>query len=96
MQLEVWQAYQNMRTAASNLDTTDVQLKSAQQAADVAQARYKNGLDSILDVLSAQATLANARVQQVQARLNWFAALGRHGTCHGRTRRPQRQGGQLP
>ena len=83
VQLEVWQAYQNMRTAAANLDTTDVQLKSAQQAADVVQARYKNGLDSILDVLSAQATLANARVQQVQARLNWFAALAAMGHAMG-------------
>jgi outer membrane protein TolC len=83
VQLEVWQAYQNMRTAAANLDTTDVQLKSAQQAADVVQARYKNGLDSILDVLSAQATLANARVEQVQGRLNWFAALAAMGHAMG-------------
>ena len=83
VQLEVWQAYQNMRTAVSNLDTADLQLKSSQQAADVTQARYKNGLDSILDVLSAQATLANARVQQVQARLNWFAALAAMGHALG-------------
>jgi outer membrane protein len=83
VQLEVWQAYQNMRTAVSNLDTADLQLKSSQQAADVTQARYKNGLDSILDVLSAQATLANARVQQVQARLNWFAALAAMGHAMG-------------
>jgi outer membrane protein TolC len=83
VQLEVWQAYQNMRTAASSLDTSDVGLKSAQQAADVTQARYKNGLDSILDVLSAQATLATARVQQVQARLNWFAALAAMGHALG-------------
>ncbi|HEY1772174.1 MAG TPA: TolC family protein [Gammaproteobacteria bacterium] len=83
VQLEVWQAYQNTRTAVSNLDTADLQLKSSQQAADVVQARYKNGLDSILDVLSAQATLANARVQQVQARLNWFAALAAMGHALG-------------
>ena len=83
VQLEVWQAYQNMRTAVSNLDTADLQLKSSQQAADVTQARYKTGLDSILDVLSAQATLANARVQQVQARLNWFAALAAMGHAMG-------------
>jgi len=83
VELEVWQAYQNMHTAATTLTTTAVQLKSAQQAADVAGARYKSGLDSILDVLSAQATLANARVQQVQARLNWFAALAALGHAVG-------------
>ncbi|HEY3644037.1 MAG TPA: TolC family protein [Gammaproteobacteria bacterium] len=89
VQLEVWQAYQNMRTAASSLDTSDLQLKSAQQADDVTQARYKNGLGSILDVLSAQATLANARVQQVQARLNWFAALAAMGHAMGGLDAPQ-------
>lgn len=89
VQLEVWQAYQNMRTAASSLDTSDLQLKSSQQADDVTQARYKNGLGSILDVLSAQATLANARVQQVQARLNWFAALAAMGHAMGGLDAPQ-------
>ena len=89
VQLEVWQAYQNMRTAASSLDTTDVGLQSAQQADDVTQARYKNGLDSILDVLSAQSALANALVQQVQARLNWFAALAAMGHAMGGLEAPQ-------
>ncbi|MGH8371531.1 MAG: TolC family protein [Gammaproteobacteria bacterium] len=83
VELEVWQAYQNVHTAAATLTTTDAQLKSAQQAADVTAARYKNGLDSILDTLTAQATLANARVQQVQAHLNWFAALAALGHAVG-------------
>lgn len=83
VELEVWQAYQNMHTAATTLTTTSVQLKSARQAADVTSARYKNGLNSILDMLSSQATLANARVQQVQARLNWFAALAALGHAVG-------------
>lgn len=83
VELEVWQAYQNLHTAAAGLDTSDAQLKSAQQAADVTQARYKNGLGSILDVLSAQSTLANARVQEVQARLNWFAAQAAMGHAMG-------------
>jgi TolC family type I secretion outer membrane protein len=83
VELEVWQAYQKVRTAAATLTTTDAQLKSAQQAADVTAARYKNGLDSILDTLTAQATLANARVQQVQAHLNWFAALAALGHAVG-------------
>lgn len=83
VELEVWQAYQNVHTAAATLTTTDAQLKSAQQASDVTAARYQNGLGSILDTLTAQATLANARVQQVQARLNWFAALAALGHAVG-------------
>lgn len=89
VQLEVWQAYQNMHTAVTTLDTAETGLKSAQQAADVTNARYKNGLDSILDVLSAQATLANARVQEVQARLNWFAAMAAMGHAVGGLDAPQ-------
>ena len=74
VELQVWQAYQNLRTAAATLDSSAAQLKSAALAADVSNARYKSGLETILDVLSTQTTLANARVQQVQARLDWAAA----------------------
>jgi len=88
VELQVWQAYQNLRTAAVTLDTSAAQLKSAQQAADVSNARYKNGLDTILDVLSAQTTLANARVQQVQARLDWAAARTALGHAVGGLKAP--------
>jgi outer membrane protein len=88
VELEVWQAYQNLRTAAVTLDTSAAQLKSAQLAADVANARYKNGLATILDLLSAQTTLANARVQQVQARLDWAAARTALGHAVGGLKAP--------
>jgi TolC family type I secretion outer membrane protein len=74
VELQVWQAYQNLRTAAATLDSSAAQLRSAALAADVSKARYKSGLETILDVLTTQTTLANARVQQVQARLDWAAA----------------------
>lgn len=74
VELQVWQSYQNLRTAAATLDSSAAQLKSATLAAEVSNARYKSGLETILEVLIAQNTLANARVQQVQARLDWLAA----------------------
>jgi len=83
VELQVWQAYQNLRTSIVTLDTSASQLKSAQLAAEVSNARYKNGLDTILDVLNAQTTLANARVQQVQARLDWAAARAALGHAVG-------------
>lgn len=83
VELEVWQAYQNLKTTATTLDTSAAQLKSARQADEVASARYKAGLASILDVLSAQSTLATARAQHVQAQLNWFAALAALGHAVG-------------
>jgi outer membrane protein len=83
VELDVWQAYQDLSTSAVTMDTTAAQLKSAQLASEVSTARYKGGLDTILDVLNAQTTLANARVQLVQARLNWAAARAALGHAVG-------------
>lgn len=83
VELEVWQAYQNLHTAHISLSTADAQLKSASQAQDAEQARYHIGLDAILNLLTTQTTLANARAQQVQARLNWFTALAALGHAVG-------------
>jgi outer membrane protein len=88
VELEVWQAYQNLRTAAATLDSSAAQLKSAELAAEVANARYKRGLATILDLLSAQTTLANARVQQVQARLDWAAGRTALGHAMGGLKAP--------
>jgi len=83
--LQVWSSYQDIRTAAQRLETSRSLLASAQQSRDVAQGRYKEGVGSILDVLTAQAALANARAQQVQARADWLLALARlaHDTGPG-------------
>jgi outer membrane protein len=88
VELEVWQAYQDLRTAAATLESSAAQLKSASQAADVSAARYKNGLDTILDLLVAQSDLADARVQEVQARLDWAAARTALGHAVGGLRGP--------
>jgi len=83
IEVQVWQAYQNLLTAAVTIDTSTAQLRSAQQASEVSTARYRSGLDTLLDVLSAQTTLANARVQQVQARLDWAAGRAALGHAVG-------------
>jgi outer membrane protein len=41
----------------------------------VALGRYKAGVGSVLDLLTAQAALADARAQQVLARLEWNTSL---------------------
>lgn len=72
---QVWTAYQNLQTAHGNVDASRVQLESAQRAADAILARYKNGLSSILEVLTTEAALAQARVARVQSFLDWYLAL---------------------
>lgn len=71
--LDIWQAYQNLITAIQSLKATDDLVKSAQQSADVAMGRYKAGVGNVLDLLNAQASLADARLQKIQAQLNWHS-----------------------
>lgn len=75
--LDVWTSYYAVKTAAQTVKTSRDLLASAGQSADVEQGRYKEGVGSILDLLSAQASLANARAQDVEARSLWFLAMAR-------------------
>lgn len=72
---QVWTAYQNLQTAHGNVDASRVQLEAAQRAADAIRARYKNGLSNILEVLTTEAALVQARVANVQSYLDWYLAL---------------------
>jgi outer membrane protein TolC len=71
----VWSSYHGARTAAHRVRTARDLLASAQQSEEVATGRYKEGVGSILDLLTAQAALASARAQEVQARADWLLSL---------------------
>ena len=72
---EVFASYQTLQTAAKRVSTAGDLLASAQASTDVALGRYKAGVGSVLDLLTAQSALASARAQQVQARWTWETAL---------------------
>ena len=69
--LDVWKAYQSLNTATQSLKTTADLVASAEQSERVALGRYKAGVGTVLDLLSAQTALANARLQRIQAQLDW-------------------------
>lgn len=69
--LDVWKAYQSLTTATQSLQTTADLVASAEESERVALGRYKAGVGTILDVLSAQSALASARLQRIQAQLDW-------------------------
>ena len=73
--LDVWSSYYAVQTAAQRVRTTRDLLASAQQSAEVAQGRYRSGVGSILDLLTAQSALADARSQDAQARSLWFLSI---------------------
>jgi outer membrane protein len=76
-ELEVWQAYYDVQTAAGGLSTTEVQLRAAQRTAEATLARYRGGFGSLLDLITAQVDESNARVQRIQSFLDWFTAVAR-------------------
>lgn len=76
-ELEVWQSYYDVQTAAGGVSTTAVQLRAAQQTAEATLARYRAGFGSLLDLITAQVDESNARVQRIQSYLDWFTAVAR-------------------
>ena len=72
---QVFTSYWALRTAAQRVTTAANLLASATQSEEVARGRYAEGVGSILDLLSAQNALADARAQAVQSRWTWFTAL---------------------
>ena len=72
---QVVTSYVNLHTASARVRTANVLLSSAQQSEDVARGRYKAGVGTILDLLTAQSALSSARAQQAQARWTWATAL---------------------
>ena len=73
--LQVWSSYYALATATQRVRTSRDLLTSAQQSAEVAAGRYRSGVGSILDVLTAESALESARAQEVQSRADWFVAV---------------------
>ncbi|MDD5563438.1 MAG: TolC family protein [Thermoanaerobaculaceae bacterium] len=73
--LEVWQSYYSFKTATQLVRTSRDLLASAEESERVALGRYKEGVGTIIDLLTAQAALASARAQEIFARSSWYMAL---------------------
>jgi outer membrane protein len=91
--LQVWSSYYSFKTAEQRVVTSDDLLASATESHDVAAGRYKAGVGSILDLLSAQAALESARAQRVLARSDWFTSLAQLAHDSGTLRVPGTAGG---
>lgn len=76
-ELDVWQAYFDLQTAATNVNSSNSLVKSATQSAAAAVARYKGGVGSLLDMITAQSDETQSRVLLIQSHLDWYTALAR-------------------
>ena len=72
---QVFSAYYALQTSTRRVATAEDLVASARQSSEVALARYKAGVGSVLDLLAAQSALAGARAQHVDARLAWSVSL---------------------
>ncbi|KVD68230.1 TolC family protein [Burkholderia ubonensis] len=91
--LDVWTSYQSLQTDTANLDNSKELLDDAQRALAIARGRYKGGVSTFTELLSAQTALADAQKQRVQAVSKWRAArvrlavsLGKLGWWKGKNR----------
>lgn len=73
--LDVITSYSHFKTAVETLKYTEKYLKFSQETYDAAFISYNEGIGTILDLLSAQQTLADARAQRVEARTKWAISL---------------------
>ena len=69
--LQVWTSYQNLQTDQKNLANTAQLQAIAREAWESAQRRYRSGIGTILELLSTQTALAQARQQRVEALTAW-------------------------
>lgn len=71
----VTNAHMAVKTSALNLSDSEEYLKSAELEFEIALATYKAGTKTILDVMSAQSSLSDARSKRAYAVQNWFSSL---------------------
>lgn len=72
---EVWRDYYNLVTALRKSRFSDAYLTSTTAAYSLADESYRAGLNSLLDLLVVQSSLADARSQQVTSRNEVFTAF---------------------
>ncbi|GAB2788349.1 outer membrane protein TolC [Hymenobacter luteus] len=68
---DVLQAVNNMQSSTARYDNSEVQITQATDALTRAQARYRYGVGSNLDVLDAETQLAQSRLSRLQAIYNY-------------------------
>jgi len=74
---EVWRAYYDYRAAVRKFDYAEALLRASQEAYDSNLKTYQAGLSNIVDLLTAERDLANARFTVVQSRADVLTGAAR-------------------
>jgi len=70
----VWDAYYNFQTSVQALSAAKKLFASSLESYNASLERYRSGVGDIIELLTAQATLASSRSEIVQARTNIFVS----------------------
>jgi outer membrane protein len=90
--LDVWTSFQALRTAGQRIGSSKDLVDSARASTEVAQGRYREGVGSIVDLLTAQAALEQALAEDVRARADYLVALAQLARASGRLDLPPAPG----
>lgn len=72
---EITIAHSNIHTTFETLNWAAEFLSAAKEQYEIALSGYQQGTQTILDLISAQTSLVDARAQKAQAMQNWYLAL---------------------
>ncbi|OHE71777.1 MAG: hypothetical protein A2007_05970, partial [Verrucomicrobia bacterium GWC2_42_7] len=72
---DIWSNYHAFQASIPQLTAARSLEKASQEAFEAVQAGYKSGLKSLLDLLTAQSSLAEARLQKITAESNFTTSL---------------------
>lgn len=72
--LEVYQAHTELATQTQSVFTAQALMRAADESEIVARQRYEAGVGTIIDLINAQGSAADARRQLIQARSDWSVA----------------------
>ena len=81
---EVADAFYDARNAQAQQSRIADLLAASTESVQAAEARYRNGVGSLLELLTAQADLARARQTAAQSESDWLAAYSRLSHALGR------------
>ncbi len=74
---EVWAAHVQVGDSFASIEATQKVVEAAEASVTLAEENYKQGLGTIVEVFTAQAELASAKLNLVQSKLDWFLAVAR-------------------
>jgi outer membrane protein TolC len=72
---DVTTSHFNVKSSAETVQCAKDYLSAAEERFDIAISNYKAGTAPILDVISAQSSLADARAKNAKAKKDWFVSL---------------------